>query len=113
MRVEFQGFHFAVPIRISTFDNARTTLCVVARLQDHHVLTRVLAAHIGAPQKLRGFVASHWTHQDLYLAWHDTASPQGKNCRSPIVVHRATKAPVSFKTTRIFFDYKPTRHRRC
>jgi hypothetical protein len=57
--LEFERIHFCVTVGIATLDNSWTTLCVVAGLENEHVLLSILAPHIGAAQKLGGLVASH------------------------------------------------------
>jgi len=68
--LEFDGVHFAVAHGIAAFNHARPALGVVVGLENHNVLAGVLTPHIGAPQKLRGLVASHRTQKQFQLPLH-------------------------------------------
>jgi hypothetical protein len=57
--IEFEGLHLRVTHWIAAFDNTRAAFCIVARLEDEHVLPGVFAPHFRTAQQFSRFVASH------------------------------------------------------
>src|ERR1035437_4482904 len=72
--VEFHGSHLAMAKGIAALHHAWAALGVIAGLEHYDILAGVLAAHFGAPQEFRGFVASHRPHHQFQSSLHVTPS---------------------------------------
>jgi hypothetical protein len=61
--IEFEGLHLCVTHWIAALDNTGPAFCIVARLEDEHVLPGIFATHFRAAQQFGRLVAAHGTQQ--------------------------------------------------